>query len=241
MKNVNKNFKHLNKKFSPKKGINTFQNERGGGLGTIFIGMAIILLAFLIFINIADYSLFTYKRNAISKAMDYAVTSAVQQINNSQSVAGVANGFSEDTGEQLLEGVEIDIDVATKTFLSIFYKNYNSNGINIDNNLLLCATSSLNHKLSYTMKTGTEMISEGSLENPVLIEKEINQAIDEHWPSSLGNSQIYINGNPKTNIIENGTYLFAYINELKITGLYYQRNVNLSSFAGAKLHRVLQK
>ncbi len=173
--------------------------------------------------------------------MDYAVTSAVQQINKSQSVVGVANGFSENTGERMLEGVEIDIDVATKTLLSVFYKNCNSDGINIDNNLLVCATSSLNHKLSYTIKTGTEQIIEGSLENPVLIENEINQAIDEHWPSSLGNSKVYIDGNPKTNIIENGTYLFAYINNLKVTGLYYQRIVNLSSFAGAKLERVVQK
>lgn len=214
-----------------------FQSESGGGMGIIFIGLSVILLAFVVFINIVDYSLFTYKRNAISKAMDYAITAAVQQINKNQSVVGVANGFTEDTGKRILDGVEIDVDMANRTFLNVFYANYNLDNLNINNSLLICATSRQSEKLKYTIKSGTELIFEGELDNSLLVEGRINQAITQYWPGSENNNQVYINGNPKTNMIENGTYLFAFINDIKITGLYSQRQINLSSFAGAKLER----
>jgi len=224
-------------KYIPQNVISTFQNERGGGLGTVFIGLSVILLAFVIFINIADYSLFTYKRNAISKAIDYAVTSAVQQINKNESLIGVANGFIEETGERKLEGVEIDIDMATRTFLTVFYENYKIGNLSIDNSLLICATSTQNEKLRYTIKADSQLIFEGELENSVLLEEKINQAITQYWCSAKDNSQVYLNGNPKTNMLENGSYLLAFIKDIKIKGLYSQRNVNLSSFAGAKLER----
>ncbi|HEY5586471.1 MAG TPA: hypothetical protein VIK78_18515 [Ruminiclostridium sp.] len=222
-----------------KKAVRIFQSERGGGFGTIFLGLAAILLAFVVFINIADYSIFTYKRNAISKAMDYAVTAAAQQINKTQSIVGVANAFDEDTGEKLLEGVEIDIDMANRTFLTMFYENYKPDDLSIANNLLICATSTMDGKLRYSIKADTEQKLDGVLDNPVLIEERINQAMDQLWPDTEDNSQVYIIGNPKTNMIENGTYLFAYIKDIKITGLYLQRQISLSSFAGAKLERKL--
>ncbi|MHB8062602.1 MAG: hypothetical protein ACYDG2_08215 [Ruminiclostridium sp.] len=216
------------------------KSENGGGLGTIFIGLAAILLTFIVFINIADYSLFTYKRNAISKAMDYAVTAAVQQINKNKSVIGLANGFTEETGERMLEGIEIDIDMAIRTFLTIFYENYGLNNFNIENNLLICATSTQDEKLRYTIKANSELILKGNLENPILIEEKVNQAIVQYWPSTEDESKVYLNGNPKTNMLENGTYLLALIKDFKIKGLYSQRNVSLSSFAGAKLERLVK-
>jgi len=217
---------------------NALKSESGGGFGTIFIGLAIILLAFVVLINIADYSLFTYKRNAISKAMDYAITAAVQQINKNQSRVGVANGFTEGTGETMLEGVEIDIDTAISTFLFVFYANYKPNNFSIENNLLVCSTSTLDGKLSYTIKANSEQKFDGNLDDSALIEEKINQAIVQYWPNAEDNSQVYISGNPKTNMIENGTYLFAFIKDIKIMGLYSQRNISLSSFAGAKLERL---
>jgi hypothetical protein len=213
------------------------KSENGGGLGTIFIGLAAILLAFVIFINIADYSLFTYRRNAISKAMDYAVTAAVQQINKNESVIGLANGFTQETGERRLEGVKLDIDMAIRTFLTVFYKNYNLDNIRIDNNLLVCATSIQDEKLRYTIKTKSTVIFEGDVENSALIEEKINHAITKYWPNSEDNSEIYLNGNPKTNMLENGIYLLAFIKDFRIKGLYSKRDISLSSFAGAKLER----
>ncbi len=216
--------------------LRALQNARGGGLGTIFIGLAAILLAFIIFINIADYLLFTYKRNAISKAMDYSVTAAVQQINKTESIVGLANGFAEETGERALEEIEIDIDMAIRTFLTVFYSNYEVDNHNIDNSLLVCTTSIKDGKLNYTIKANSS-VYQGTLENSALIEEKINQAIVQCWANTEEKSQVYINGNPKTNMLENGTYLFAFINAFEIKGLYSQRKISLSSFAGAKLER----
>lgn len=228
------------KKYTVKRVAIAFRSESGGGVGIIFIGLSVILLAFVVFINIVDYSIFTYKRNAISKAMDYAVTAAVQQINKNQSIVGVANGFTEDTGKKLLEGVEIDVDMANRTFLDVFYANYKLDNLSINNSLLICVTSSRNEKLRYAIMANAELIIEGDLDNPLLVEERINQAIDQIWTSSEDDNQVYINQNPKTNMIENGTYLFAFINDIKITGLFSQRQLNLSSFAGAKLERFLK-
>jgi hypothetical protein len=172
--------------------------------------------------------------------MDYAVTAAVQQINKNESKVGLANGFTEETGEKLLEGVEIDIDMAIRTFRTVFYANYKVDNLYIDNNLLVCATSTRNERLRYTMKADSKPIIKGDLENPTLIEENINQAINQYWPCIENNSQVYINGNPKTNMIENGTYILAFLNDIKITGLYSQRNISLSSFAGARLERLLK-
>jgi hypothetical protein len=227
------------KKNTIKKVAYALRSESGGGVGIIFIGLAAILLAFVVFINIVDYSLYTYKRNAISRAMDYGITAAVQQIDKNQSTVGVANGFTEDTGEKRLEDIEINVDTANNTFLNVFYANYKLDGLSIHDNLLICATSSHNERLRYSIKAKTELIFEGDLDNCMMVEDRINQAIEQFWPSSNEN-KVYVNGNPKTNIIENGTYLFAYINDIKITGLYSQRQINLSSFAGAKLERFIK-
>ncbi|QNU67138.1 hypothetical protein EHE19_000865 [Ruminiclostridium herbifermentans] len=206
-------------------------------MGIVYIGLGAIVLAFIILINIADYSILTYKRNAISKAMDYAVNAAVQELNLNQSIMGLADGFSEDTGNRSLDGIKIDIDMAQKTFLTVFYENYNSSNFCIDEELLLCATHTIEQNLKYIIKAGNGQISEGNIENPAFLESRINQAINQYWANSEDASNVFINGNEKTNIIEKGVYLFAFIKDIKIKGLYSQRTTSLSSFAGAKVER----
>ncbi len=206
-------------------------------MGIVIIGLGAILLAFMILINVADYSILTYKRNAISKAMDYAITAAVQEINLNQSVTGLADGFAEATGNRSVDGVKIDIDRAHKTFLTVFYKNFNSYDFSIDANLLLCSTHTMEQNLKYVIKAGNAYITEGNVKTPELLENRINQAINNYWTNSEDASQVYINGNEKTNMLENGTYLFAFIKDIKIKGLYSQRTTSLSSFAGAKIER----
>ena len=214
-----------------------YRNQIGGGLGIVFIGLGAILLAFAILINIADYSILTYKRNAISKAMDYAVNAAVQELNIEQSIMGLADGFAEDTGDRSLDAIKIDIDRARETFLMVFYENYNSSNFSIDGELLLCATHTIEQNLKYIIKAGNGQINEGNLENPEVLESRINQAINQYWTNSEDTSQVYINGNEKTNSIEKGVYLFAFIKDIKIKGLYSQRTTSLSSFTGARVER----
>ncbi len=211
-------------------------NEEGGGLGILFIGLSIILLLLIIFINMADYTLYTYKRNAVSKAMDYAVTAASQQIKINENIDGISKGFSDVSGKKLLEGVEINMEKASTTINEMFYRNVGYSTINIDNNLLLCSTSLENDSLKYTIMINGSLLEFGELEEPSDLESVINGALSRFWPDS-GKTCIYINGNPKTNMVGKGTYLFAVINDIEIKGLISKRKISLSSFAGAKLER----
>ncbi|PYG89141.1 hypothetical protein LY28_00964 [Ruminiclostridium sufflavum DSM 19573] len=212
-------------------------SKTGGGFGVIFIGLGATFLAFIILINIADYSLFTYKRNLVSKAMDYAVNAAVQEVDLNESSAGLAEGFYENTGNKRMDGIKINMAKARKIFLSTFYQNCNLTEYKIDSDLLLCTTYAFNKKLNYTITAGDEQIGLGSIESPELLENKINQAISSYWIASEENSRVYINGNPKTNMIEKGTYLFAFIKDINIKGIYSKRSICLSSFAGAKADR----
>lgn len=228
-----------------KRSLNKFVYcETGGGLGTLFIGLAITVLVMFAFLNIADYSLYTHKRNAIAKALDYAVTAAVQQINRSSSAEGIAGGFSEASGKKLQNGIELNMESAVDIFASIYYRNIDS--FNIEDKVVLCATSARGGTLKYKIIAGIPKdtaytaIYEGTLEDPALLESKINTAALLAWPDAEDNSSIYINGNPKTNLIENGTYFFALLKDIELKGLFSKRKVNLSSFAGAKVERLVQ-
>lgn len=220
-----------------RKKVRQIENQRGGGLGVILLGMASMLLVFAVFLNIADYSIYTYKRNAISKAIDYAVTAAVQDIDITKSQDALADGFDESTGKRLTEGIEIDINKAEQTFISVFNSNCNQGKAEFSSNLLICATSVLDNKLSYKIKTIPSGIFTGTVDTPSLIEDRLNEAINSCWPDSDDTGRVFVNGNPKTNMIENGTYLFAFIKDIEITGIFTERKLTLSSFAGAKLDR----
>ncbi len=215
--------------------------ETGGGLGTLFIGLTIIVLVLVVFLNIADYSLYTIKRNAIAKALDYAVTASVQQINRSSSIEGIAGGFSETSGKKLQNGIELNMESAVDIFVSIYYRNIDS--FSIEDKVLLCATSVQGGNMKYKIIAGIPgdmayaATYEGTLEDPTMLESKINTAALLAWPDTEDNSSIYINGNPKTNLIENGTYIFALLKDIELKGLFSKRKVNLSSFAGAKVER----
>ncbi len=221
-----------------KKTIGKIKSNRGGGLGVLFIGLAVTLLVLMVFVCIADYAVYTYKRNNISKAMDYAVTAAVQEINKDKSLEGLAEGFDENTGTRFTDGIEIDVDKAEITFLSVFDSNCSLELTDIRENLLICATSVGGEKVNYKIKTPTGEVLDGMVDEPYLIEDKINQAAVNRWPDSHEDiSRISINGNPKTNMVERGTYLFAYIKGIKINGIFTERKLALSCFGGAKLER----
>lgn len=208
-------------------------------MGVLFIGLTVTFLVLFVFINIADYAVYTYKKNTISKALDYAVTAAVQEIDGSKSLQGLAEGFDESTGKRLSDGVEIDIDRAEKTFLSVFNSNCNQEETDICDNLLICVTSAKGEGVNYKIKTPSGDTVDGTVNEPYLIEDRINNATECYWPDSADDSgKISINGNPKTNMIERGTYVFAYIKSIRITGIFTERKLTLSCFGGAKLDRV---
>ncbi len=207
-------------------------------MGVLFIGLAVTFFVLLVFVSAADYAAYTYKRNSVSKAMDYAVTAAVQNINKDKSLEGLSEGFDENTGTRLTDGIEIDIDKAETTFLSVFEGNSSQRQTDIKGNLLICATSVSGEDVDYRIKTSSGEVIAGKVETPYLIEDRINAAAKNCWPDSYEeSSRISINSNPKSNMIEKGTYLFAYIKGIKITGIFTQRKLALSCFGGAKLER----
>lgn len=214
-----------------------FINERGSGLGTIFIGVSCLLLVLLVLINIADYSVYTFKRNNISKAMDYAVTAAVQQLSHVDNEDSLADGFSEMTGAKSTENIKIDMDSSQTAFISVLKENVNLVGLNLDDNLLICSTYTNGDNLNYCIKTNRGILYQGMVDSPTLIEDKINEAIELYWPDSEDNSKVHINQNPKTNMLQKGTYLFAFIKEIKVSGIHTQRSISLSSLAGAKVER----
>ncbi len=205
----------------------------------LFIGLAVTFLVLFVFVNVADYAVYTYKRNTISKAMDYAVTAAVQDIDREKSLEGLAKGFDENTGKRLSDGVEIDIHSAERTFLSVFDFNCNREQTDIRDNLLICATSASGEEVNYKIKTPGGEIVDGTVNEPYLMEDRINNAAEVCWADSdVSKDKISINVNPKTNMIERGTYVFAYIKGIKITGIFTERKLTLSCFGGAKVDRV---
>lgn len=225
----------LNKKSIHSK--HSLLSEKGGGLGVVFIGLAIIVVVLLIFINIADYSIYTYKRNALTKAMDYAVTAAAQEIDIESSLTGISNGFSENSGESLLDGVEININQARDVFQNMFYKNISISDFNINDRLLICTTVAKNSRLKYKILTGENPLIQGTVDVPSEMEECINDSVEEIWTEE-NSANIFVIGNPATNQIEKGTYLLAVVNNMEINGLISKRKVSLSCFAGAKVERL---
>ena len=213
-------------------------DEFGGGLGILFIGISIIVLVLIIFLNVADYSIYTYKRNEITKAMDYAVTAAVQQLKTSESLVGLSAGFSDDSGKKLLENVEINIDKASITFTDILSRNNNIPVFYVNDKLLLCSTYSEKGRVKYTIKVTGRPLEHGETGGPQDMEAIINDALEAFWPDSHKTS-IHVNGNPYTNMFEKGTYLFAVLKDVEITGIFSKRKISLSSFAGAKPERLV--
>ena len=214
------------------------RDELGGGLGILFIGISIIAFLLVIFLNIADYSIFTYKRNEISRALDYAVTAAVQQIKTNESIEGLAEGFSDNSGKKMLENIQINMDKAEITFTDILNRNSNISEIYVNRKLLLCSTYVDKGMVKYKIKATGYPTEYGETESPQDLEGIINNAMEAYWPSGHKTS-IYVNGNPYTNMFEKGTYLLAVLKEVEITGIFSKRKVNLSSFAGAKIERLV--
>ncbi len=207
-------------------------------MGTLFIGLSALVAVLIVFVNIADYSIYTYKRNELSGAMDYAVTAASQQISYINSMEGVSDGFSPDTGQKLLENVKIDMGTAETAFLEVFKKNYSAPDKDITDNLLLCSTyTDSAGRIHYDIKAGQNLAFSGTVEDTLLLEDRVNNALKAYWPENT-TASIYVNGNSKTNQLEKGTYLLAVINDIEISGVLSKRKISLSSFTGAKVERL---
>jgi Na+-transporting methylmalonyl-CoA/oxaloacetate decarboxylase gamma subunit len=97
--------------------------SRGGGMSIVFLGMAVIFLVMLIFVNAVDYSLYSAKRSMISRAVDYSVCAAVQEIDIEKSKEGLSLEYDEDTGVPSAGCIFLDEEKADNAFFSTFHAN----------------------------------------------------------------------------------------------------------------------
>lgn len=224
-----------------KKAHNKIKCTCGGGLGVSFLGLAIVFLGFIVFLNIAEFSLLSYKKAIISKAVDYSVCSAVQQINPASSKAGIAEGFDEASGGKLTDNIQINLDWAAATFLNILDMNCKLDIASISRQLLICTTYIKDGKLYYIIRTNNgDSIEDsfGVVDNSLELEDKINTAITKSWPQEEDKRFAFINGNKKTNPIQNGTYLLAFIKGVEVKGLLIDRKIDFAGLAGAKISRL---
>ena len=217
------------------------KNCSGGGLGVLFIGMLAIILIFTVFLNIADYSIFAYNKDAISKSVDYAVCAAVQELDISQSLDGLSQGYS-DEGATSIKGIRIDTAKAMAVFLDTLKSNSRFLNINFKSSIIGCTTyaneSGMNYEICTYNDMGISIIAKGKVDRPSQLEEIINNTAQNLRSEAEAQSgMVYVNGNPNTNFFENGSYFLVYVKGVRVTGLNSERSLDFTGFAGSRVYR----
>ena len=215
------------------------KSNRGGGLAIMFISITIMVLILLVFVNIADYALYSIKRNTISKGIDYAVCAAIQEIDNTESESGLATGYDETTGKLSVDNIVINEARADSAFYSTLQSNTGITRAIVESSVLVVLANPTNTTLEYIIKKGTER-EEGSVPSPASLETAINNKINEYWDAPAPSSDrqiIYVNGNVKTNQFKKVPYYIVFIKDYEIDGLFRKRAATFIGFAGAKIER----
>lgn len=212
---------------------------KGGGLAITFVSIAVILLVLLIFINAADYALYSHKRSNISKGIDYAVCAAIQEVDCLESESGLAAGYDETTGRVLITDIALNEARADNAFFSTFEANTGISGERIRESILITIVCPTDTGINYIIKKGTQR-AEGSAESPQQLESIINNRINEYWNLSDPLSDrhiIFVNGNMNTNEFKAAPYYIVFMKDYQIDGLFRKRTATFVGFAGAKIER----
>ena len=112
-------------------------NNSGGGFGILFLGLMIVTTSFVIFINIADYAMYSYKKCIISKGIDYAVSAAIQEIDLDTSREGLSYGFDPLTGKSSVDNIFLNENSADNAFFSTLQSNTGISRAGISGNLMI--------------------------------------------------------------------------------------------------------
>lgn len=214
-------------------------SQRGSGLSIIFLGFTVTLLILLIFLSIADYAVYSTKRNTISRGIDYAVCAAIQEIDCVESEEGLASGFDEVTGKTLVDDIVINEARADNTFFSTLQMNTGINSEAISSNTMIVTLSPRAEGMDYNIHNGQQRV-EGSVSSTEQLEPVINNAVERFWDGAdpkQDSQVIYINGNPKTNQFKKVPYYLVFIKDYQINGLLKRRTATFVGFAGAKIER----
>ena len=214
-------------------------DKRGSGLTVIFIGLTGILLVLLVFLSIADYALYSTKRNQICHGINYAVCAAIQEIDRTKSEEGLASGFDENIGMALVDEIVLDEEQADNAFFSTLKANTGIKREAVSGNTLIVTVSPKATGLDIILRNDTTRI-EGSVGSPELLEPAINSAVERLWQDSSPEQDrhvIYVNGNLETNQFQKVPYYMVFIKDYQIDGLFRKRTATFVGFAGAKIER----
>lgn len=216
-----------------------FGTQKGSGLTIIFMGFSIILLISLVFISIADYALYSIKRNIISHGIDYAVCAAIQEIDRTESEDGLASGFDETTGKMLVDDIVLNQARSDNAFFSTLQMNTGIDRETISSNTMIVTVSPEAEGIDYIIRKEQQR-AEGSIASPEQLEPVINNAVEQFWNGAdpeQDNNIIYVNGNLKTNQFKKAPYYLVFIKDYQINGLFKKRTATFVGFAGAKIER----
>ena len=211
---------------------------RGSAFDVVLLGIAISIAAILIFVNSVDFALYSYKRSRISKAIDYGVSAAVQEIDQEKSRDGLAEGFDAH-GNISLERVYLHEERADNAFFSTFKNNTGIDRSQIQSRILVALVHPTNLGLDCKIKWGTES-KEETVRVPTEVEGLLNTRINEFWNPADPEADrhlIYVNGNFKTNPFGKKPYYLVFLKDYPIEGLFRKRTATFVGFKGAKVDR----
>lgn len=212
-------------------------SENGGALGVVFFSMAIIFIISLLVLNIADYSLYSYKKKCIASAIDFSVSAAVQENNVELSRKGYAAGIDEATGKPSTDNITIEKDIAERAFFSTLEANVGIKRADVIADTMIIIINPTSTSMNYIINNDTKDIS-GSVTEPSSLESIINTNSIQFWNSSLPDSElVYVNGNPKTNEFNKKPYYMVFIKNFEIDGLFKKRVATFISFKGSNIER----
>jgi hypothetical protein len=216
--------------------LNTFFNsQKGSGLSVIFIGLTVTLLVLMVFLSIADYALFSSKRNRICQGIDYAVCAAVQEVDGIESEEGLASGFDEATGKMLTDGIVLNEERADNAFFSTLQMNTGIYRKAISENTMIVTVTPEIEGIGYVIRKGQQR-EEGRMDSPEQLEPAVNNAVRQLWNGvdpEQDDNIVYVNGNLKTNQFKKAPYYLVFIKDYEIDGLMKKRTATFIGFAGA--------
>jgi hypothetical protein len=212
-------------------------SNKGSGISAILLSLAGLTIVGLICFNISDYSLYSYKKASISKAIDYAVCAAIQETDINNSLAGLANGFDGTTGNVSIDNIFINEVVADNAFYNTLQNNCGIKRAIISPYVMTVIVNPTTTVLDYIIKSPT-IKNTGSVVNPSDLEAVINTNINMFYGNSgPDRNLIYVNGNPKTNDFKKRPYYMVFIKNYEIDGLFKKRTATFICFKSANMER----
>lgn len=215
-----------------------FEENKGGAFSIVIIGIAITVTALLMLVNSIDFAMYSHKRNIISRAVDYAVSAAVQEIDYERSGYGLARGF-DGRGNISLNNTFLHEQRADNAFFSTFESNTGISRDYLKSSMVIAIVNPVDTGVDYIIKTNTGRYT-GITEDPAMLEQLLNDRINEYWATEDPEADkhiIFVNGNPSVTGFKKRPYYIVFIRDYRIDGLFRRRTATFVGFKGAKVER----